>query len=198
MIVYFWEVCLDAEQMSFMRVLWKFQSPRNQLLELRASYNYLTPLPPQSSSIIFIGIENSLKKLIVNWILLPEGKIYFIAICETRKKREYYLQKSYSMIFSARMSETWASLWLLTCGGTQAGPRWSQSWRCFRTTSATAFTRPTSSSRTTSGRNSEPTSAVRSINSRWVVPFIFMKTAISTFLISEAVAITATQYWCRC
>ena len=66
MIVYFWEVCLDAEQMSFMRVLWKFQSPRNQLLELGDSYNYLTPLPPQSSSIIFIGIENSLKKLIVN------------------------------------------------------------------------------------------------------------------------------------
>ena len=42
--VYFWEeVFLDAEQMSFMRVLWKFQSPRNQLLELRASYNYLAP-----------------------------------------------------------------------------------------------------------------------------------------------------------
>ena len=73
------------------------------------------------------------------------------------------------MIFSARMSETWASLWLLTCGETLAGPRWSRSWRCFKTTSATASTRPTSSSRTTSGRSSELTSAVRSINSRWVV-----------------------------
>ena len=62
----FLEVCPDAEQMSFMRVLWKFQSRRNQLLQLRASYNYLTPPPPQSSPIIFIGIENSLKKLIVN------------------------------------------------------------------------------------------------------------------------------------
>lgn len=198
MIVYFWEVCLDAEQMSFMRVLWKFQSPRNQLLELRASYNYLTPPPPQSSSIIFIGIENSLKKLIVNWILLPEGKIYFIAICETRKEEGILFTE---ILFYDFFSEDVRDLGFTVVIDMRGNSSWTT-------------VKPILKVLQDYFSNSIHTAHIIKPDNFWQKqrtnlgsqkykfevsgPFIFMKTAISTFLISEAVAITATQYWCRC
>ena len=95
MIVYFWRCVLTQSRCLLWGYFGNFNLPGINYLNSELLITTSHPQPPQSSSIIFIGIENSLKKLIVNWILLPEGKIYFIAICETRKEGIVYLQKSY-------------------------------------------------------------------------------------------------------